>query len=43
MSYTVGTHEALTTIAAGDQIQSDVVVSDSGAYLENIAVTRRAK
>jgi Cu/Ag efflux protein CusF len=43
MSYTVGQHEALTTLAAGDQIQSDVVVSDSGAYLENIEVTRRAK
>jgi protein SCO1/2 len=43
MSYAVGKHEKLAAIAAGDQIQSDVVVSDDGTDLENIKVTRHAK
>ncbi|HEV2700663.1 MAG TPA: copper-binding protein [Steroidobacteraceae bacterium] len=42
MSYSVGTHEDLRKIAAGDQIESDVVSSDTGTYLENI-VARRAR
>lgn len=43
MSYDVGKHEDLKQVAAGDEIQSDVVVSESGDYLENIKVTRLAK
>jgi Cu/Ag efflux protein CusF len=43
MSYRVGRHEDLKKIAAGDEIQSDVVSGDTEAYLENIAVTRQAK
>jgi Cu/Ag efflux protein CusF/cytochrome c5 len=43
MSYDVEKHEDLRQVAAGDEIQSDVVVSDSGDYLENIKVTRHAK
>jgi Cu/Ag efflux protein CusF len=43
MSYRVGKHEDLKRIAAGDEIQSDVVSGDTEAYLENIAVTRQAK
>lgn len=43
MSYDVGKREDLKQVAAGDEIQSDVVVGDSGSYLENIKVTRHAK
>jgi protein SCO1/2 len=43
MSYKVGQHENLKNISAGDQIQSDVVVSETGSHLENIEVTRRGK
>lgn len=40
MSYAVRKGESLQKIATGDQIHSDVVVSDSGDYLENIEVRR---
>ncbi len=43
MSYRVGKQVDLKKIAPGDQIQSDVVVSDTGTFLENIQVIRRAK
>jgi Cu/Ag efflux protein CusF len=43
MSYGVGKHEDLKKLAAGDQIQSDVVENDSETYLENIAVTHKAQ
>lgn len=43
MTYRVAKHEDLRKIAAGDQIQSDVVSSDTDTYLENIAVTRAAR
>jgi Cu/Ag efflux protein CusF/cytochrome c5 len=43
MSYEVGKHEDLRQIAAGDEVQSDVVVNETGTYLENIKVTRKAK
>jgi Cu/Ag efflux protein CusF/mono/diheme cytochrome c family protein len=43
MSYDVGKQEDLQKVAAGDEIQSDVVVSESDNYLENIKVTRRPK
>lgn len=39
MSYSVGNHEDLQKVAAGNQIESDVVSNDTGTYLENI-VTR---
>ncbi len=39
MSYSVGNHEDLRKVAAGNQIESDIVSSDTGTYLENI-VTR---
>jgi Cu/Ag efflux protein CusF len=41
MSYDVGKQEDLQKVAAGDEIQSDVVVGESDNYLENIKVTRR--
>jgi Cu/Ag efflux protein CusF len=41
MSYGVPKPEDLRGVAAGDQIQSDVVVSDTGTWLENIKVLRR--
>jgi Cu/Ag efflux protein CusF len=43
MSYGVAKQEDLGKVAAGDQIESDVVSSDTGTYLENIAVAQRAK
>jgi Cu/Ag efflux protein CusF len=43
MSYSVARHEDLKKIAAGDEIQSDVVSGDTEPYLENIAVTGKAK
>jgi Cu/Ag efflux protein CusF len=43
MSYPVGSRENLQKVAAGDQIRSDVVVSETGSHLENIQVTRGAK
>jgi Cu/Ag efflux protein CusF/cytochrome c5 len=43
MSYGVGEHEHLKDVKAGDAIQSDVVVSDSGTHLENIEVTGHAR
>jgi Cu/Ag efflux protein CusF/mono/diheme cytochrome c family protein len=41
MGYAVGKQEDLGKIAVGDRIRSDVVVNDSGPYLENIEVTGR--
>jgi Cu/Ag efflux protein CusF len=43
MSYDAGKHEDLQRLAAGDEIESDVVVNDTGTYLENIKVTGHAK
>lgn len=43
MSYGVGKPEDLKGVAAGDHIQSDVVVSGSATYLENIKVVRHAR
>ncbi|HEY6458452.1 MAG TPA: copper-binding protein [Steroidobacteraceae bacterium] len=43
MSYAVGKQVDLRQVAAGDEIQSDIVVSESGSYLENIKVTRHSK
>jgi Cu/Ag efflux protein CusF len=43
MSYSVAQGENLKGLAAGDQIRSDVVVSETGSHLENIEVTGRAK
>jgi Cu/Ag efflux protein CusF len=43
MSYGVGKPGDLKGVAAGDHIQSDVVVSGSATYLENITVVRHAK
>jgi len=39
MSYAVGQYEDLGKVKAGDMIQSDVVVSGTNNYLENIQVT----
>jgi len=43
MSYAVAKSEDLGKIKAGDAIQSDVVVSGSDNYLENIEVTGKSK
>src|SRR5579863_2530287 len=43
MAYPAGKAEDLTKVAAGDQIQADVAVSDSDIHLENIKVTSHAK
>jgi Cu/Ag efflux protein CusF len=43
MSYDVGKNEDLRRVTAGDEIQSDVVVNETGTYLENIKVTRKTK
>ncbi len=43
MAYPTGKTEDLSKVAPGDQIQADVVVSDSEAHLENIKVTNHAK
>ena len=43
MSYNVGKNEDLRQVTAGDEIQSDVVVNETGTYLENIKVTRKTK
>ena len=42
MSYAVGKPADLQGVAAGDQIQCDVVVSGSATYLESIRVLRHA-
>ena len=41
MSYSVGKPGDLKQVAAGDQIQSDVVTGPAGTYLENIRVIRK--
>jgi Cu/Ag efflux protein CusF len=43
MSYDVGKHEDLQKVTAGDEIQSEVVVSETATYLENIKVTPARK
>jgi Cu/Ag efflux protein CusF len=43
MSYDAGKHEDLQKVTAGDEIESDVVVNDTGTYLENIKVTGHTK
>jgi Cu/Ag efflux protein CusF len=43
MTYDAGKHEDLQKVAAGDAIESDVVVNATGTYLENIKVTGHAK
>ncbi len=42
MSYSVGKSADLKQVAAGDQIQSDVVTGAAGTYLENIKVIKKA-
>ena len=39
MSYDAAKREDLRKVTAGDQIESDVVVNDTGTHLENIKVT----
>ena len=41
MPYSVHDAQALASLAPGDEISADVVVNDSGAYLENIVVTKK--
>ncbi|HTB68249.1 MAG TPA: copper-binding protein [Steroidobacteraceae bacterium] len=43
MSYDAGKHEDLRKVAAGDAIESDVVVNDAGTHLENIKITGHGK
>jgi Cu/Ag efflux protein CusF/cytochrome c5 len=43
MSYNARKPEDLQGVRAGDEIRSDVVVSDAGTYLEHIEVIRPAK
>ncbi len=43
MSYDAGAHEDFHKIAPGDEIESDVVVNDTGTYLENIETTGQKK
>src|SRR5580658_7241978 len=41
MPYSVRDTKLLTPLTPGDEITADVVVEDSGAYLENIVVTNK--
>ncbi len=41
MPYSVRDAKLLTPLAPGDEITADVVIDDSGAYLENIVVTKK--
>jgi Cu/Ag efflux protein CusF len=43
MPYDAGKHEDLQKVAAGDEIETDVVVNATGTYLENIKVTGHTK
>jgi Cu/Ag efflux protein CusF len=43
MSYRAATPEDLTKVAAGDQIQADLIVIGSDTHLENITVVNRPK
>ncbi len=43
MSYYAGKHEDLRKVVVGDEIESDVVVNDTGTHLENIKVTGHTK
>ena len=43
MSYEVGKGEDLHKVAAGDEIESDVIVDESGTHLENIKTARKPK
>jgi protein SCO1 len=42
MPYTVHDTKLLAPLAPGDEITADVVVDDTGAYLENIVVTKKS-
>jgi protein SCO1/2 len=42
MPYRVRAHADLAGLGAGDEITADVVVGDSGTFLENIVVTKKA-
>jgi protein SCO1 len=41
MPYSVRDTKLLTPLTPGDEITADVVVGDSGAYLENIVITKK--
>lgn len=41
MPYRVRAHADLAGLGAGDEITADVVVGDSGTFLENIVVTKK--
>jgi protein SCO1 len=41
MPYPVHDSKALSALSPGDEITADVVVTDAGAYLENIVVTKK--
>jgi protein SCO1 len=42
MPYSVRDPKLLAPLGPGDEIAADVVVTDDGAYLENIVVTKKA-
>jgi protein SCO1 len=42
MPYTVHSKDELTTLNPGDEITADIVVSNDGAYLQHIVVTKKA-
>jgi protein SCO1/2 len=42
MPYPVRDPKALAALNAGDEITADVVITDDGAYLENIVVTKKS-
>jgi len=42
MPYTVHSKEELTTLHSGDEITADIVVTNDGAYLQHIVVTKKA-
>jgi len=41
MSYSVRDAALLDSLAPGDEISADIVVDDTGSYLENVVVTRK--
>jgi protein SCO1 len=42
MPYTVHSKDELTTLHPGDEITADIVVTNDGAYLQHIVVTKKA-
>jgi protein SCO1 len=42
MPYTVHNAQELTTLSPGDEITADIVVTNDGAYLQHIVVTKKA-